>query len=90
MYVSTSCLRGKNSLFEPDVFKVLLAYDKLGIDSVELGSVHRPARNILRLRSFGFNYIVHCVFPPRKKPLMMNFGVDCHIREESIDTASMP
>ncbi|MFH1510959.1 MAG: sugar phosphate isomerase/epimerase family protein, partial [Candidatus Woesearchaeota archaeon] len=38
-------------------------------------------------RSFGFNYIVHCVFPPRKKPLMMNFGVDSHIRKESTDTA---
>ncbi len=69
-YVSTACLKGNNSRFTKDVFKVLDVYAKAGIKNIELGAAHYPFDNIKDLINYrkehDANFIMHYNFPAAK------------------------
>jgi endonuclease IV len=82
IYASTSCL--KNPF---NVIRVLEEYEKEGIENVELGSVHSNF-DILKLKKFNFNFIIHNYFPPPKNPFNFNLASQNQpIRNKSINLA---
>jgi sugar phosphate isomerase/epimerase len=71
--LSTSTMKGTN-----DVFRRLEIIKGLEIDAVELGAMHDPVNDLPRLykviADYGRDFIVHCFFPPAKKPFMVNIA----------------
>jgi len=69
-YISTACLKGENSKFTRDVFKVLDVYAKAGIKNIELGAAHQPFDNINDLYKYkkenNANFLIHYNFPCAK------------------------
>jgi len=76
IFISTSCLKGENSKFTPDVFKVLEVYKELGIRNIELGAAHNFIKNIKPLFEYqkqtDSGFIIHGFFPPLKTKFMIN------------------
>ena len=82
IYTSTSCLKSSKN-----ILRVLNEYEKLGIENVELGSVHSYF-NIKELKKFDFNYTIHNYFPPPKIPFNFNLASqDKKIKKNSISLA---
>ena len=82
IYTSTSCLKSSKN-----ILMVLNEYEKLGIENVELGSVHSYF-NIKELKKFDFNYTIHNYFPPPKIPFNFNLASqDKKIKKNSISLA---
>ncbi|MBS3067619.1 sugar phosphate isomerase/epimerase [Candidatus Micrarchaeota archaeon] len=70
IYTSSSCIENCR-----DIESVLNAYEKLGIERVELGSAHRYHPNIKSLvKKYNFKYIIHNNFPPPKEDLILNLA----------------
>jgi len=79
IYASTSCLKNPGN-----VLKVLNEYERIGIQKVELGSVH-TFFDVKRLKQFNFDYVIHNYFPPPKVPFNFNLASeDKTIRKRSI------
>jgi len=82
IYASSSCLKNPQ-----DILRVLDEYEKVGIENVELGSVHRHFQ-IKKLKKYNFNFIAHGYFPPPKTPFNFNLASQKKtIREKSIKLA---
>lgn len=82
IYTSTSCLKNPKN-----IIKVLEEYQRLGIENVELGSVHAYFK-IEQLKKFHFNYIIHNYFPPQKNPFNFNLASqDATLRKKSLTLA---
>jgi len=82
IYASTSCLKNPQ-----DIFKVLDEYEKVGIENVELGSVHKHFQT-KKLKKYDFNFIAHGYFPAPKTPFNFNLASQRKtIREKSIKLA---
>ena len=78
IYASTNCLKHPKN-----VVKVLLEYQKGGIENVELGSVHAHFDTKI-LKEFNFNFIIHNYFPPPKIPFNFNLASkNKNIRQKS-------
>jgi sugar phosphate isomerase/epimerase len=88
-FISTSCIKGKGSRFEKDVFKVLEVFKRLNIQNIELGSAHSFAVDLSPIISMKKDhlFIVHNVFPPTRKPFMMNPASGSRIRSLTVKTA---
>jgi len=79
IYASTSCLKNPGN-----VLKVLNEYERIGIQKVELGSVH-TFFDVMRLKQFNFDYVINNYFPPPKVPFNFNLvSEDKTIRKRSI------
>jgi len=92
IYVSTTCLKGENSKFTKDVFRVLEIYKEYNIKNIELGSVHSYVKKLSKLKKYqkenNANFIIHGFFPPAKKPFYLNFSSkNKNIVKESIKVA---
>lgn len=92
IYVSTSCLKGENSRFTKDVFKVLEVYRKNDINNIELGSVHSYIKDLTKIKKYqkenDTNFIIHGFFPPAKKSFYLNFASkNKKVLKESIKVA---
>ncbi len=78
IYISTNCLREKDSVFVRDVFKVLEIYKRIGVKNIELGSVHSGKTDVNGLRGYkkenDANFIVHGFFPPAEKRFILNIA----------------
>jgi len=78
VYVSTTCLKGENSKFTRDVFRVLEIYRKHNIKNIELGSVHSYVKELSKLKKYqkenDANFIIHGFFPPAKESFYLNFA----------------
>lgn len=76
IFVSTSCLRGAESRFEPSIIKVLEVYKKLGIKNIELGAAHKPVDSVKdmleKCKKTEGNFICHTNFPPTGEKRMLN------------------
>ncbi len=82
IYTSTSCLKNPKN-----ILKVLQTYEKIGIENVELGSVHTHFDTSI-LKKFNFNYIVHNYFPPPKNSFNFNLASqDKILQKRSISLA---
>ena len=82
IYASTNCLKNPR-----DIIRVLEEYEKEGIENVELGSVHSYF-DILELKKFHFNFLIHNYFPPPKIPFNFNLASQNNtIRRKSINLA---
>ncbi len=82
IYVSTNCLKNPKN-----VIKVLKEYEKVGIEYVELGSVHNYF-NIKELMRFDFKFLIHNYFPPPKNPFIFNLASQkTMLRKKSIRLA---
>ena len=82
IYTSTSCLKNPKN-----ILNVLHKYQEIGIENVELGSVHSYFE-ISELKKFDFNYTVHNYFPPPKIPFNFNLASqDKKIKKKSIQLA---
>ncbi len=82
IYASTSCLKNPQN-----IIRVLDEYEKVGIENVELGSVHSNFQT-KKLRKYNFNFITHGYFPPPKTPFNFNLASQRKIiREKSIKLA---
>lgn len=82
VYTSTNCLKNPKN-----ILKVLLEYQKYGIENVELGSVH-DFFDIKILKRFDFNFIIHNYFPPPKIPFNFNLASQNEvIRKKSLNLA---
>lgn len=82
IYTSTSCLKNPKN-----IIKVLEEYQRLGIENVELGSVHAYFK-IEQLKKFHFNYIIHNYFPPQKNPFNFNLASqNATLRKKSLTLA---
>ena len=82
VYTSTNCLKNPKN-----ILKVLLEYQKYGIENVELGSVH-DFFDIKILKRFDFNFIIHNYFPPPKIPFNFNLASQNEvIRKQSLNLA---
>lgn len=76
IFVSTSCLKGETGTFNPDVYRVLDIYKKLGIENIELGASHQPLHNekelLKKCKEVGKKFICHGNFPPTGDKRMLN------------------
>lgn len=77
-YVSTTCLKGREWIFEKDILRVLEIYKKLGIKDIELGAAHDhlpDLKPVVRYQKENdANFIIHTMFPPPKEPFMFNLA----------------
>jgi len=92
IFTSTSCLKGRVGRYEKDIFHILDQYQKNDIRDIELGSALGYFDDIPRLiqlkKEHDFNFIMHCYFPPLKKPFMMNLASgNARTRQNSLDIA---
>ena len=78
VYISTTCLKGENSKFTRDVFRVLEIYRRYNIKNIELGSAHSYVKELSKIKKYqkdnDTNFIIHGFFPPAKKPFYLNFA----------------
>ena len=67
VYVSTSCLKGREGRFCKNVMDVVNKYVKLGITEIELGASHMPFDDFSQLRKVKkeheLDFIFHANFP---------------------------
>lgn len=68
IFTSTSCLKNPQN-----IITVLDEYEKVGIENVELGSVHNFF-DLEQLKNYDFNYMIHGYFPPPKIPFNFNLA----------------
>ncbi len=92
IFISTTCLKGENSKFTKDVFRVLDIYKRYNIKNIELGSVHSYIRDLTKIKKYqkenDANFIIHGFFPPMKKPFYLNFASkNKDMLKKSIETA---
>ena len=90
VYISTSCLKGENSIFEPDIIKVINTYIKLGITNMELGAAHNRFNNFPLLRRIkkdnDLDFISHGNFPSNGDKRFLNIAsADEKHREKSVN-----
>ena len=82
IYTSTSCLKNPKN-----VIHVLKEFEKAGFENVELGSVHQHF-DVLDLKKFRFNFLIHNYFPPPKVSFNFNLASQNNtIRKKSIRLA---
>lgn len=77
IFASTSCIKIEKGK-ERDLMKVLETYKKLGIQDIELGSMHPITKDISQLCKFkkenDVNFTVHGFFPPTSQPFFLNLA----------------
>ena len=86
LYISTTSIINNKNLFT-----VLERYNKLGIRSIELGSVHNYISDFKPLFKFqkdnDINFIIHGFFPPLKEKFFINLSSQNEkILKKSIDS----
>ena len=86
LYISTTSIINNKNLFT-----VLERYNKLGIRSIELGSVHNYISDFKPLFKFqkdnDINFIIHGFFPPLKEKFFINLSSqNGKILKKSIDS----
>jgi len=78
IFVSTSCMRGRDSRFEKDLRVILNTYAKHGIANVELGAALGFVKDLGIVSRFkkdnDANFIIHNLFPPPKESFMLNIA----------------
>ena len=89
VYVSTSCLKGDKSRFEPDVITVVNKYINLGIKKMELGAAHRPFNDFSLLKKLkkqnDLDFIFHGNFPASNEKRYLNIAsIDEDFRKRCI------
>ncbi|MFH1053414.1 MAG: sugar phosphate isomerase/epimerase family protein [Candidatus Woesearchaeota archaeon] len=92
IFVSTSCLKGEKLRYEPSLKKCFKVFEKIGINKIEIGAAIRESlseKEILNYKKKNdVEFIIHCLFPPRKFDFITNLGSgNKEIREASFKTA---
>ncbi len=92
IFVSTSCLRGREGKFEKNLKFILDTYSKNGIFNIELGAALGFQENydfVLDYRkNYRANFTIHNFFPPPVKPFMLNIAAeDEAVRKAQVDFA---
>jgi sugar phosphate isomerase/epimerase len=92
IFVSTSCLKGREGRFEKDLRFILDTYSKYGIFNIELGAALGWQENFDFVFEFKKNYranfTIHNFFPPPKDLFMLNIAAkDEEWRKQQVEFA---
>lgn len=78
IFVSTSCLKGREGRFEKELKFILDSYAWHGIFNIELGAALGWQENfdfVLDFKKrYNANFTIHNFFPPPKEPFMLNIA----------------